>query len=99
MVSLDTDESTGEVITPSLIPWSGPGPSGPRPLQRQLFKAVQLRLSDLSVVERLTGLRDVIVVPEPQRLQLFLFRPHLVQCVSFKQFTVLQHPVNRIGVV
>src|SRR5580700_685872 len=57
-----------------------------------------LRSNGFAVAQRLARFRYV-VVPEPQRLQLFLLRPNLVQRVALEQFAILHHPMNGVRVV
>src|ERR1700687_1631078 len=74
---------------------------GPRPLPQRPEKSAPprfLRQADLSVAEWLAGFRRV-VVPEEERLELFLFRPDLVQRVALEQFPILHDPVDAVRVV
>src|ERR1700730_3166818 len=59
----------------------------------------QSRIDGLAVVQRFTGFWHVVVIPEPERLQLFLFGTQLIQGVSFQQFAVLHYPMNGVRIV
>src|SRR5919109_1140660 len=57
-----------------------------------------LRQNRFAVGQRGAGF-GLVVVPEPERLELLLFRPHLVERLALEEFAVFLHPVNRVRVV
>src|SRR2546429_1954906 len=67
-------------------------PPGAPPLPR-------LGCRGLAVAQRFAGSGHVVIVPEEERLEFLLLRPHLVERFALEQFAILHHPMNGVGVV